>query len=204
MSDLFALLRHSLAGLRVLLAATLLCGIVYPLVVTGVAQAALGWRADGSLVTETGGRTDDPDDAVGSALIGQRNGDDRLFFPRPSAAGEGWDTLSTYGSNLGPEDPGLVKAIKERQREIAARECVSVDQVPADAVTTSASGIDPDISPAYAALQVSRVARANGLPVDTVAALVADHTDGRTFGVLGEPRVNVLELNIAVRAQRVG
>ncbi|NGN94177.1 potassium-transporting ATPase subunit KdpC [Nocardioides sp. KC13] len=203
MSDLFALLRHSLAGLRVLVAATLLCGLLYPLVVTGIAQAAFGWRADGSLVTETGERTNDPDEAVGSALIGQRNDDEGLFYPRPSAAGDGWDTLSTYGSNLGPEDPDLVKAIRERQREIAAREGVPVGQVPADAVTASASGIDPDISPAYAAIQVSRVARANGLSEDAVAALVAEHTDGRTFGFLGEPRVNVLELNIAVRAQRV-
>lgn len=202
MSDLFALLRHSLAGLRVLIAATLLCGIAYPLVVTGVAQAAFGWRADGSLVTESGEHTNDPAEAVGSALIGQGNDDEGLFYPRPSAAGDGWDTLSTYGSNLGPEDPDLVKAIKERQREIAAREGVSVDQIPADAVTTSASGIDPDISPAYAALQVSRVARANGLSEEEVTALVAEHTDGRTFGFLGESRVNVLELNIAARAQR--
>lgn len=203
MSDLYALLRHSLAGLRVLIAATLLCGLVYPLMVTGVAQAAFGWRADGSLITESGMHTNDPTEAVGSALIGQGNDDEGLFYPRPSAAGDGWDTLSTYGSNLGPEDPDLVKAITERQREIAAREGVSVDQVPADAVTTSASGIDPDISPAYAALQVSRVARANGLSEEEVTALVAEHTDGRTFGILGEPRVNVLELNIAVRAQRV-
>ncbi|MFD4328433.1 potassium-transporting ATPase subunit KdpC [Nocardioides sp. NPDC058538] len=203
MSDLFALLRHSLAGLRVLIAATLLCGLFYPLVVTGVAQAAFGWRADGSLVTESGAHTNDPAEAVGSALIGQGNDDEGLFYPRPSAAGDGWDTLSTYGSNLGPEDPDLVKAIMERQREIAAREGVTVDQVPADAVTTSASGIDPDISPPYAALQVSRVARANGLSEEEVTALVAQHTDGRTFGILGEPRVNVLELNIAVRAQEV-
>jgi len=190
MSDLYALLRHSLAGLRVLIAATLLCGLVYPLVVTGVAQTAFGWRADGSLVTETGAHTNDPAEAVGSALIGQGNDDEGLFYPRPSAAGDGWDTLSTYGSNLGPEDPDLVKAIMERQREIAAREGVTVDQV-------------PDISPAYAALQVSRVARANGLSEEEVTALVAQHTDGRTFGILGEPRVNVLELNIAVRAQEV-
>ncbi|MET8523449.1 potassium-transporting ATPase subunit KdpC [Nocardioides sp. NBC_00163] len=203
MSDLFALLRHSLAGLRVLIAATLLCGIIYPLVVTGVAQAAFGWRADGSLVTESGSHTNDPAEAVGSALIGQGNDDEGLFYPRPSAAGDGWDTLSTYGSNLGPEDPDLVKAITERQREIAAREGVSVDQVPADAVTTSASGIDPDISPAYAAIQVSRVARANGLSEEQVKSLVTENTDGRTFGFLGESRVNVLELNIAVRAERV-
>ncbi|MBC7277776.1 potassium-transporting ATPase subunit KdpC [Nocardioides sp.] len=201
MSDLLALLRHSLAGLRVLIAATLLCGIAYPLVVTGVAQAAFGWRADGSLVTESGAHTDDPAEAVGSALIGQRNDDERLFHPRPSVAGDGWDTLSTSGSNLGPEDPDLVKAIKERRRDVAVREGVSVDQVPADAVTASASGIDPDISPAYAALQVSRVARVNGLSEDAVAALVAEHTDDRTFGFLGEPRVNVLELNIAVRGE---
>ncbi|MFE7227130.1 potassium-transporting ATPase subunit KdpC [Nocardioides sp. NPDC057577] len=199
MSEIYALLRHSLAGLRVLIAATLLCGIAYPLVVTGVAQAAFGWRADGSLVTESGEHTNDPAEAVGSALIGQGNDDEGLFYPRPSAAGDGWDTLSTYGSNLGPEDPELVKAIKERQGEIATREGVSVDQVPADAVTTSASGIDPDISPAYAAIQVSRVADANDLSTDEVKALVAENTDGRTLGFLGAPRVNVLELNIAVR-----
>ncbi|MFD7077090.1 potassium-transporting ATPase subunit KdpC [Nocardioides sp. NPDC059952] len=199
MSEIYALLRHSLAGLRVLIAATLLCGIAYPLVVTGVAQAAFGWRADGSLVTESGEHTNDPAEAVGSALIGQGNDDEGLFHPRPSAAGDGWDTLSTYGSNLGPEDPDLVKAIKERQSEIAAREGASVDQVPADAVTTSASGIDPDISPAYAAIQVSRVAEANDLSTDEVKALVAENTDGRTLGCLGAPRVNVLELNIAVR-----
>lgn len=201
MSEIHALLRHSLAGLRVLVAATLLCGIAYPLVVTGVAQAAFGWRADGSLVTEAGARTHDPAEAVGSALIGQRNDDEGLFYPRPSVAGDGWDTLATAGSNLGPEDPDLVNAIKERRREVAAREGVAVDRVPADAVTASASGIDPDISPAYAALQVSRVARANGLSEDAVAALVAEHTDHRTFGFLGEPRVNVLELNIAVRGE---
>ena len=202
MSEIYALLRHSLAGLRVLIAATLLCGIVYPLVVTGVAQAAFGWRADGSLVTETSEHTSDPTEAVGSALIGQGNDDEALFYPRPSAAGDGWDTLSTYGSNLGPEDPDLVKAIKDRQSEIATREGVSVDRVPADAVTTSASGIDPDISPAYAAIQVPRVARANGLPEEKVAALVAENADGRALGFLGAPRVNVLELNIAVRGQR--
>ncbi len=125
MKDLYALFRQSLAGLRLLLAATLLLGVAYPLLVTGVAQVVAPWRAHGSLVTATGEHTTDADEAVGSELIGQLVDDPALFQPRPSAAGDGYDTLSTYGSNLGPENPDLIAAIKERQAEIADREGVA-------------------------------------------------------------------------------
>lgn len=199
MLDLYALFRFSLAGLRMMVAATVVLGVLYPLVVTGFAQGLVPWRADGSLVTATGEHTTDRDEAVGSQLLGQLVDDPGLFQPRPSAAGEGYDPLATAGSNYGPESPDLVAAIKERQAEIAQREGVPVGQVPPDAVTASASGLDPDISEAYAALQVPRVAAANGLSDDVVRRLVAEHTSGRTLGVLGEPRVNVLLLNIAVR-----
>lgn len=202
MKDLYALFRHSLAGLRVLIAATLLLGLAYPLLVTGVAQLTMRWRADGSLVTATGAHTTDPAYAVGSALIGQLNrGADasRLFYPRPSAAGAGYDTTASYGTNYGPNDPRLLRSIRRLQHRIASREGVPVTAVPPDAVTSSGSGLDPDISPAYAALQVPRVARENGLSVPTVQALVDQNTSGRTWGVLGAPHVNVLLLNIAVR-----
>ncbi|CAN5603450.1 potassium-transporting ATPase subunit C [soil metagenome] len=198
MKDLHALFRHSLAGLRLLALATLLLGVVYPLVVTGIAQVALPWRADGSLLTATGAHTTDAGDAVGSALLGQSVDDAGLFQPRPSAAG--YDPLASGGSNLGPESPDLIASIEQRKAEVAAREGVSPTAVPPDAVTASASGLDPHISVAYADLQVARVAAATGLTEAVVRALVDDHTAGRALGVLGEPRVNVLELNLAVRA----
>ena len=136
---------------------------------------------------------------MGSAIIGQLVDDPDLFQPRPSAAGDGYDMLSSYGSNYGPEEPALIKAIKERKAEIAEREGVSESDVPPDAVTASGSGLDPDISVAYADLQVPRVAAANGLSEDEVRDLVDENTSGRTWGVLGEPHVNVLMLNIAVQ-----
>jgi potassium-transporting ATPase KdpC subunit len=201
MKDLLALYRHSLAGLRVLLIGVVLCGLVYPLLVLGVAQLTLRWRADGSLVTSTGGHTTSIADAAGSALLGQTVSGphaDRLFLPRPSYAGSGYDPTDTYGSNYGPNDPRLVAAIARRQHRIAVREHVPLSAVPADAVTASGSGLDPDISPAYAAIQVPRVARENGLSVATVRRLVAQNTHGRTWGILGDPHVNVLLLDIAV------
>lgn len=199
MNDIYALLRHSWAGLRVLIAATLLLGLGYPFLVTGLAQVAFPWQANGSLVTADGSRTTDPSEAAGSALLGQVNDDSALFYPRPSAAGDGYDTMSTYGSNLGPEEPALIEAIKERKAEIATREDVPPARVPADAVTASGSGLDPHISPEYASLQVARVAKANGLSEAKVRELVADSTEGRTLGVLGDAHVNVLLLNIAVK-----
>lgn len=198
-TSLYALLRQSLAGLRLLVAATLLLGLVYPLVVTGVVAVALPWQARGSLVTETGEHTTDPGEAVGSALIGQATTDEGLFLPRPSAAGDGYDMLSTYGSNLGPESPRLISAIEKRRAAVAEREGVDPADVPPDALTASGSGLDPHISAAYAELQVPRVAAATGLSEAAVRALVDDQTDGRTLGVLGEPRVNVLLLNLAVQ-----
>ena len=193
--NLLSFLRQAAPGLRVLLLMTLLLGVAYPLLVTGVAQVALPWRADGSLLTATGARTTDADDAVGSALLGQE-GDASLFLPRPSAGG--WDPLATGGSNLGPENPELLATVEQRRAEVAQREGVDPADVPPDAVTASGSGLDPHISPAYAALQVPRVARAQGLDVATVLSLVRAHTAGRSLGVLGEPRVDVLGLNLAV------
>jgi K+-transporting ATPase ATPase C chain len=202
MKDIYSLFRFSLAGLRVLVASTLLLGVAYPLVVFGIAQVAAPWKANGSLVTATGAHTEDPDKAVGSAIIGQLvdgKDADALFLPRPSAAGDGYDMLSTYGSNWGPEAPELIKDIKARKAEIAEREGVDPSDVPADAVTASGSGLDPDISVDYADLQVPRVAAANGLTEDEVQKLVDDNTSGRTWGILGEPHVNVLLLDIAVQ-----
>ena len=200
MKDLYALFRQSLAGLRVLIAATLVLGVAYPVAVYGAAAVAAPWRSHGSLVSASGAHTTDADKAVGSALLGQLVEDDDLFQPRPSAAGDGYDPLNSYGSNYGPEDPDLIAAIEQRQTEIAEREGVDPADVPPDAVTASGSGLDPHISEAYADLQVPRVAKAHGLSEDAVRRLVAEHTSGRTWGVLGEPRVNVLELNIAVLA----
>lgn len=212
MKDLISLARFSLAGLRLLVAATLLLGVLYPAAVTLVAQVASPWRADGSLVTATGAHTTDARDAVGSALLGQlateggapdAAADPRLFQPRPSAAGDGYDGLASAGSNLGPESPELADEIRARRAAVAEREGVDPALVPPDALTASASGLDPDISPAYAALQVRRVAAANGLSEAAVRRLVAQATTGRTLGVLGEPVVDVLALNTAVlRAAR--
>ena len=200
MKDLYSLFRQSLAGLRLVVAATLIVGLAYPAVVYAFGAVAAPWQARGSLVTADGSHTEDPAKAVGSEIIGQLVEDPDLFQVRPSAAGDGYDLRSTYGSNLGPEEPALIDAIKERQTEIAEREGVSASEIPADAVTASASGLDPHISKAYAELQVPRVARATGLSEDAVRDLVDDHTSGRTWGVLGEPRVNVLLLNLAVLA----
>ena len=207
MKLLYDLYRQSLAGLRLLIATTLVVGLGYPVVVYGFGRAVAPWQARGSLVTADGSHTTDPTKAVGSAIIGQLVDGPRgagLFQPRPSAAGDGYDMLSSYGSNLGPEEPALIKAIKERRAEIAAREGVSEDRVPPDAVTASGSGLDPDISVAYAELQVARVAKANGLSEQVVRRLVDDNTAGRSWGVLGEPHVNVLMLNLAVREAAQG
>ena len=201
MKDLFNLFRHSVAGLLVLLAFTVLLGVAYPLAVTGVAAVAMPWQAQGSYLDARGERTTDPADAVGSQLVGQRTGGDAatLFQSRPSVAGDGYDPLSTGGSNLGPLSEELVASIEDRRAEVAAREGVDPSAVPPDAVTASASGLDPHISPAYAELQVPRVASESGLAEDEVRRLVAAHTDGRSLGFLGEPGVNVLALNLAVR-----
>ncbi len=199
-SDLAALTRHSLAGLRMLLVFTLLLGLAYPLAATAVGQVAFPWQANGSLVRSDGSHTTDRSEAVGSALVAQGFAGAEYFHPRPSAAGDGYDTSASGASNLGPLNPDLVATIEERKAAVAELEGVDPADVPADAVTASGSGLDPEISPEYAAIQVARVARERGLPVADVEAAVAAHTAGRTLGVLGDPRVNVLELNLALDA----
>jgi K+-transporting ATPase ATPase C chain len=183
------LIRQSWAALRVLVVFTLLLGIAYPLTVWGAAQAVPG-RADGSLVTVDG-------EVVGSELLGQSFEGDEWFLPRPSA--NDYDTLASAPSNLGPSSPDLLALIEERRAEVAEREGVDPADVPPDALTASASGLDPHISPAYAALQAPRVAVQNGLPLDEVLRLVEENTQGRALGFLGEPGVNVLLLNVAVQ-----
>lgn len=185
-------LRQAVAGLRVLLALTVVLGLAYPLAVFLVGRV-VAVRADGSLVEVDG-------TAVGSRLLGQAVAGDEWFLPRPSAAGTGYDPLSSGASNLGPESQELLALVDERRAEIAVREGVDPAAVPPDAVTASASGLDPHVSPAYAHLQVPRVAHARGLPDSTVRRLVEDRVEGRDLGFIGEARVNVLELDIALQA----
>ena len=207
-------LRQYVAALRALIVLTVILGLAYPLVMTGLAQAAFHGNANGSLVHRDG-------QTIGSDLIGQaftrpvlENGkpkkdadgnpvvepDPKYFQSRPSAAGLGYDPLSTSASNLGPENKDLITAIKQRRTAAAQLDGVPPSQVPPDALLASGSGLDPHISPAYAQVQVARVARERGLAVAKVQALVEAHTQGRVLGFLGEPRVNVLELNLALDA----
>ncbi|MFF0203201.1 potassium-transporting ATPase subunit KdpC [Streptomyces sp. NPDC005017] len=189
--------RVTWAALRMLLVLTVVTGIVYPLVVTGIGQAAFHDKANGSIVKADGKE-------IGSKLIGQSwnlpgtdEPDPKFFQGRPSNSG--YDPLATGSSQLGASDPTLVKNVKAVKKQVAAFNGVPESKVPADAVTGSASAIDPHISPEYADIQVGRVAEANGLSVAEVRELVDNHTDGRTLGFMGEPHVNVLELNLALR-----
>jgi potassium-transporting ATPase KdpC subunit len=187
--------RQLVAAVRALLLATVVLGLVYPLLMTGFAQLVAPGRADGSLVSRDG-------EVVGSSLVGQAFVDaagdplPQYFQPRPSASG--YDGAASGGSNLGANSPELVDLVTTRRAEVASFNGVPPAQVPADAVTASASGLDPGISPAYAAIQVDRVAADRGAPAAEVAALVATATHGRDLGVIGGPYVNVLELNLAL------
>ena len=198
------LVRQHLAALRALLVLTVLLGVLYPLVVLGIGQLVFPAQANGSLVS-AGGRV------IGSSLLGQAfvdaqgNPAPQWFQPRPSAASDpnnkndpGYNPLFSGASNLGPSNPELIKSIDARRAAVAAFDGVPAASVPPDALTASASGLDPDISPAYAHEQVTRVARARDLDPAAVRALVAAHVQGRTLGILGEPRVNVVELNAAL------
>ncbi|MFI5830131.1 potassium-transporting ATPase subunit C [Streptomyces sp. NPDC051578] len=208
------------AGLRALLVLTVVCGVLYPLAVTGFAQVAFGDTANGSEIKDGSGRV------VGSSLIGQtydlpkQNPDDpeeaarpdlKWFQPRPSnglgsnSVNTRYSLLLSGATNKAGDNPDLVKLVEDAKAAVVAANTtasytVKPEDVPAEAVTSSGSGLDPDISPAYAELQVHRVAEQNKLDVEQVEKLVADHTTGRTLGFMGEPRVNVLELNIALKA----
>jgi K+-transporting ATPase ATPase C chain len=184
--------RQLLPAVLAFLAFTVLTGLAYPLAVTGVAQLAFPGRADGSLIERDG-------DVVGSRLVGQAFSGRRYFHPRPSAAGDGYDAMASSASNLGPTNDELLKLVEERR---SAYRQENRAEAPIDALTSSGSGLDPHISPANALLQAPRVARARGLSLDDVVALIDEHTSGRSLGFLGEPGVNVLELNLALDAAR--
>ena len=207
-------LRQYGAALRTLLLLTAILGLAYPLAMTGLVQVAFGDNANGSLVQRG-------DTTVGSQLIGQaftrpvlKNGqptkdsdgnpvveaDPKYFQSRPSAAGLGYDPTSSSASNLGPENKDLIAAIKERRATAAKLDGLAPQQVAPDALLASGSGLDPHISPAYAAEQIARVARERGLSEAQVRGLVTANSQGRTLGFLGEPRVNVLNLNLALDA----
>jgi len=173
---------------------TVLTGVAYPLAVTGVAQVAFAHRADGSLVERDG-------KVVGSSLLGQAFSGREYFQPRPSAAGDGYDGASSSASNLGPTNPDLLDTVSERVDAYRKLNGLSAESpVPIDAVTSSGSGLDPHIAPENARLQAPRVAEARGLPLERVLGLVDENTDRRSLGFLGEPGVNVLELNLALDA----
>ncbi|CAM5646783.1 potassium-transporting ATPase subunit C [Streptomyces atroolivaceus] len=209
------------AGLRALLVLSVICGVLYPLSVTGVAQALFSGKANGSEISDASGRT------VGSSLIGQtydlpkRSPDEaakpdlRWFQPRPSnglgsnGVNLRYSLILSGATNRSADNAELITWVTEAKAAVVADNStpsykVRPEEVPADAVTSSGSGLDPNISPAYAKLQINRVAERNGLPVRQVAELVAEHTEGRTLGFMGEPRVNVLELNTALKDVRKG
>lgn len=189
-----SMLNHLRTAILMVVVLTILLGIIYPLVMTGIAQVLFPSQANGSLVRDTSGNV------IGSAILGQNFAQPQYFHPRPSAAGsDGYDATASGGSNLGPTNQKLIDAVKDRTDAYRQENGLAADApVPVDAVTTSASGLDPDISPANALLQANRVAQARGLSVDQVRSLVNQYTEGRTLFVLGEPRVNVLKLNLAL------
>jgi potassium-transporting ATPase KdpC subunit len=179
-------------ALVILVALTLVTGVAYPLLVTGVAQAVFPYQAQGSLISKDG-------KLVGSTLIGQPFDDPKYFWGRPSATSPfAYNAASSSGSNLSPTNPDLIKAVQARVEALRAADPGNSAPVPVDLVTASGSGLDPHISPAAALYQVSRVARARKLDPESVRQLVAQHTEGRWLGLLGEPRVNVLALNLAL------
>jgi K+-transporting ATPase ATPase C chain len=188
------LVLHLRTAILMVVVLTVLLGIVYPLVMTGIAQVLFPNQANGSLVRDSSGNV------VGSALLAQGFSQPQYFHPRPSAAGSsGYDAMASGGSNLGPTNQKLIDNVQSNADAYRQDNNLAADtQVPVDAVTSSASGLDPDISIANALLQAPRVAAARGISEDQVRSLVNHYTEGRTLFVLGEPRVNVLKLNLAL------
>ena len=185
--------RALLISLRMAVVTIVLTGLIYPLVVWGLGAVLFPRQAAGSLVTDARGKV------IGSSLVAQPFTADKYFHPRPSAAGtNGYDAMASSFSNLGPTSKALMSAVATRVSDAVTADGATKGSVPVDMVTASASGLDPDISPDNAAIQVARVAKARGMSVDSVSQLVAQHTRGRDLGFLGEPRVNVLELNLAL------
>jgi potassium-transporting ATPase KdpC subunit len=200
MTDIMKQFRPALVAL---VALTIITGIIYPLLVTGIAQVVFPFQANGSIITGADGQS------VGSALMGQQFDDPKFFWGRLSATGpvpytafNGDKLTGSSGSNYGPLNPALQDAVQARIDALKAADPTNTLPIPVDLVTASGSGLDPQISPAAAEYQVSRVAQARGLDAARVRELVAQHTEGRTLGILGEPRVNVLELNLALDAAK--
>jgi len=188
------MLRQMGPALRITLFFTIFTGLVYPAAVTGLCQMFFPHRANGSLVTVNGRE-------VGSSLIGQSFTKPEYFQPRPSAAGNGYDATASSGSNYGPTNQKLIDRVKASVDQFRKDNPDYTGPIPADLVTTSGSGLDPDISPASADAQAPRVAKARDASLDQIQQLIADQTKGRTLGFLGEPRVNVLLLNLALDQQ---
>lgn len=185
-------MRSLVVAIKMTVVLTLLTGIVYPIAMAGLGRVLFPAQADGSLIYKNGS-------PVGSSLIAQNFKAARYFHPRPSAAGtNGYDPTSSGGSNLGPTNKSFIDSVKQRTKDIMEADSVPASQVPIDMVTASGSGLDPQISPAAAEIQVERVAKARGLSADTVRDLINANTQPRWAGFLGEPGVNVLELNLAL------
>ena len=189
-----SLLQHLRTAVLITIVLTVLLGVIYPLIMTGIAQVIFPSQANGSLVRDASGNV------VGSAILAQNFMQPQYFHPRLSAAGsDGYDATASGGSNLGPTNQKLIDTVQQRADAYRAENGLAPDaSVPVDAVTASASGLDPDITPANALLQVHRVATARGLSDDQVRNMLNQYTEGRTLFVLGEPRVNVLKLNMAL------
>jgi potassium-transporting ATPase KdpC subunit len=186
--------RQLLPGLRMTLVLTVLTGLIYPGIVTGLCQMLFPKQANGSLEYKDG-------KIIGSTLIGQNFSKPEYFQPRPSAAGNGYDAASSGGSNLGPTSQKLIDRVKASADKFRKDNPGFTGTIPADLLTTSGSGLDPHLSPESADAQVERIARARGASVQDIRALVAQYTEGRDLGFLGEPRVNVLRLNEALDAR---